>query len=113
MAFGFPAYSTTRFTLEVRVSDLHGTIRGVVGTLGWRVRKDPAEKIIARVGWNWRSWGEVVVIDLRPRNDITVTSRCILPTQRLDWGKNKANVKMFTEELRRQVQTMPRRSGDG
>ena len=47
-------------------------------------------------GMSVTSWGEKITVTLLPINEyqtgITVYSECALPTQIIDWGKNKENV---------------------
>lgn len=43
-------------------------------------------------GTNFFSWGEKIII-LFQDEIVSVRSKCKLPTQILDWGKNKKNVK--------------------
>jgi hypothetical protein len=52
---------------------------------------------------NIRSWGEKLLISFLPDNSVSVISKCALPTQCLDWGKNKANVGLFMAEIRKHV----------
>ena len=52
---------------------------------------------------NVRSWGERVTatIGFGPRGAcVTLVSECLMPTQLLDWGKNRANVTAVVERLR-------------
>lgn len=47
-------------------------------------------------GVTFTSWGERITIELRPINEgavsVTITSECVVPTQIVDWGKNKQNL---------------------
>jgi len=123
MAFAFPAYSSTRLStgttssdsrdtvkcphcgeyivLEPKSSDLRDAVKKTLAALAWSVRKETSEQNVARIGWNWRSWGEVVFIDFLPDNTIANTSQCVLLTQCLDWGKNKDNITKFATEFTR------------
>ena len=44
-----------------------------------------------------------VFIKFLPDNSVSVTSKCALPTQCFDWGKNKANVIKFLVEFSKRV----------
>lgn len=51
----------------------------------------------------WSSWGEKVtaVVGFGPRGSVvTLTSTCSMPTQIVDFGKNKKNVTTVVEALR-------------
>ncbi len=47
-------------------------------------------------GVTFTSWGEKIIIGLIPvacdMVNVEITSRCAMPTQVLDWGKNKQNL---------------------
>ena len=50
-----------------------------------------------------RSWGENVLatIGYGPRGAVvTLRSECLMPTQVIDWGKNRQNVERIVEVLR-------------
>ena len=52
---------------------------------------------------SWTSWGENVtaVVGFGPAGAlVTVESRCALPTQLVDWGKNRKNVEQIVQHLR-------------
>lgn len=51
----------------------------------------------------WRSWGEDVTaaVGFGPRGSVvTLTSTCSMPTQLVDFGKNRENVTKVVEVLR-------------
>lgn len=56
-----------------------------------------------KVSMGMRSWGENVLatIGYGPRGAVlTLRSECALPTQVIDWGKNRQNVELIVEALR-------------
>jgi hypothetical protein len=67
----------------------------------------------ARRGRSRRSWGEVLLVRIRPvphvgedgdaiiSPHITITSRSLLPTTLADWGQNRDNVGAFLSALQR------------
>ena len=69
--------------------------------MSWSIREEASGQIIASTSVNLRSWGEKVLISFLPDNSISVTSKCSLSTQCLDWGKNKANVEKFMAEIKK------------
>jgi hypothetical protein len=101
MAFGFPAYHTERYSASADKSpDLRVTVRATLTALSWSIREEASDQIVASTGVNIRSWGEKILINFLPDKSISVTSKCALPTQCLDWGKNKANIQKFMDEIR-------------
>ncbi len=104
MAFGFPAYHTECYSTDTSKStDLRVAVRETLTALSWSVREESHDRIIASTSMSSRSWGEKVLIIFLPDKSISVTSKCSLPTQCFDWGKNKANVGQFIAEIRKHV----------
>jgi len=104
MAFGFPAYHTERYSPGTTNSaDLRIAVRETLTALSWSVREESHDQLIASTSMNIRSWGEKVLISFLPDKSISVTSKCSLPTQCFDWGKNKANLERFMTEIRKHV----------
>ena len=104
MAFGFPAHHTERYSSSTpETADLRKAVGETLNVLSWSLKEETHDRIIASTGLNVRSWGERVQINFSPDNSISVTSKCALPTQCLDWGKNKANVMKFMAEIREHV----------
>ena len=101
MAFGFPAYHTECYSLTNPIPDIRNAVRETLGALLWSIRDEAQDQIIASTGTGIRSWGERVFIDFLPDNAISVTSRCCMPTQCVDWGKNRTNIRKFMAELER------------
>jgi hypothetical protein len=98
MAFGFPAHHME----QLGVIPPQQTIKDVLASLRWKVRSEAPAKITASTSVNLWSWGERVVIEFF-NDGILVTSSCALPTQCIDWGKNKRNVKKFINALEQQI----------
>ena len=102
MTFGFPAYYTEQYSAETDNSaDLRAAVKGSLNALSWFIREEKNDQIIAATGVNIWSWGEKILIDFLSDNSILITSKCALPVQCLDWGKNKANVGRFMAEIRK------------
>jgi hypothetical protein len=56
-----------------------------------------------RVGFSWRSWGEIVRVEIIPGENETlvkVVSTPKLSTTVIDWGANKRNVEKVMSALR-------------
>ena len=51
------------------------------------------------MGFSFRSWGENVSVHVDDTGTVQVTSECSMPTQLVDYGKNKSNVTRFLAGL--------------
>ncbi|PIE89035.1 MAG: hypothetical protein CR997_13245 [Acidobacteria bacterium] len=100
---GCPAYYTEHYHPSESKSDLRTAVKLTLDSISWPIKKELADTIVASIRFNWRSWGERVTITFLPNNAISVTSKCILPTQCFDWGKNKANVEKFLTVLKKKT----------
>lgn len=69
-----------------------------IKALGWKTINEEENQIFAKVGINWKSWGESIHIVLK-ENEVSIESKCYWDTQCLDWGKNKFNVLLFLVNL--------------
>ncbi len=100
MAFGFPAHYSKHHHPGVHDPEYlrEGLIR-TIGKLGWDLKKEGGDKLIATCGVELWSWGEVVRIDIQEDLSLSVTSKCAFPLQCLDHGKNEENVEFFLVEL--------------
>lgn len=58
--------------------------------LGWRLQAEDEGQLIFGTRTSWRSWGEVVTVNLR-ESRLRIESRCRWSTQVFDWGKNRRN----------------------
>ena len=100
MAFGFPAYHTERYSTQAATSEeLRHIVKEVLQALSWPIKSETGSGIQASSSLNLRSWGEAIQIELLPDNAIAITSKCVLPTQCFDWGKNEGNVRRFLAEI--------------
>lgn len=104
MTFGFPAHHTERYCAGTEKSaDLRAAVRATLRALAWGIEEEAGDRIIASTSVNFRSWGERISLDFLPDNSISVTSKCALPTQCIDWGKNKDNIVKFMTEISKHV----------
>lgn len=99
MAFGFPAYHTEELS-NTSGPPFRKAVTEAIRALGWSVREESDEAIRVATSLNIWSWGEQVCVQFHSRG-ATVTSRCALFTQCVDWGKNKSNVRKFLGEFRK------------
>ena len=84
-------------------ADLRVTVRETLTALSWPVSEESHDQLIASTSMSIWSWGEKFMISFLADKSISVTSKCSLPTQCIDWGKNKANVERFTTEIQKSV----------
>jgi len=73
-------------------------IRVALMEQGWEIDHDEPDGIIARTKLSWRSWGEIIKIEFVD-GGAKVSSECSLPTQAIDYGKNKINVQKLVDAL--------------
>lgn len=101
MTFGFPAYHTEHYVPgPAGGGDLRGLVMEALTALAWAVKAETPRDITASTSLSLSSWGERVEIVFANDGSLTVTSKCALPTQCIDWGKNKRNVAKFIREVR-------------
>lgn len=98
MAAGFPAYHTERVQLDQQI-DWRLIIEAAARQVGWRVGPWNGDHLNTTTGASMSSWGENVTFDISPEGVLTVTSKCGMTTQFIDWGKNKRNVMKFLDAL--------------
>ncbi len=102
MAFGFPAYYTEFCTLDATQDEEScQTVVRALESLGWSIKKNLGYRISAHVNVNFWSWGERIVVRFFGEGNLCLTSKCLLPTQCFDWGKNQQNVIRLIAEFRK------------
>lgn len=96
---------TARYT-DIRSvnSDRVQTIQRVIDalkSLKFRIiEKDEKNGVIvARTRLNIWSWTEKVTIKIDPNGKLHIESKCSLPTQIVDWGKNRRNVENLFAQI--------------
>ncbi|MEM7347293.1 MAG: hypothetical protein AAF485_23895 [Chloroflexota bacterium] len=99
MTFGFPAYFTDQIEHHKDRETAIESVKTALSTLSWPIEEELSTQIKAKTSVNMSSWGEQIVIDYSDNSLLRVTSKCALPTQCFDWGKNKRNVRSFLEEF--------------
>jgi hypothetical protein len=103
MTFGFPAYYSDECIVRKTGVNLENAVADVLRELKWELSEDSTHGMTARIGGGLRTWGEVVNIEFVSGNTVRITSKCVMPTQCLDWGKNKSNVSKFIAALKTRV----------
>lgn len=81
-------------------------IRETFHELGWTQCGEEADRMEARTSVNWRSWGEIVSIELRD-DGAKVSSECAFASQIIDYGKNRMNVRKLIETLKKKMPDQP------
>jgi hypothetical protein len=86
-----------------RVFAMMITIMSNVGIKSYNC--DPATKIFtATTGMSFSSYGEDLMIAVIPTvkgSSVRIRSECSMPTQVIDYGRNKKNIERFAQELGR------------
>jgi hypothetical protein len=100
MSFGFPAYHQQTETFYLNSGNLYSLVKSAFAELRWKVTMDTPSHLEASATLNLASWGEKISVSIEGMT-ATIVSKCLLPTQCIDWGKNKKNVTTLLNMLRR------------
>lgn len=101
MTFAFPAYHVQDFDLPLPVTEAWIQYAAAyAGLIYSGPRSDPS-------GWYWSvtadmnlmTWGSNIKIWLLAPQRIRIRSECVLPTQCIDWGKNREVVERLASFL--------------
>ena len=77
-----------------------------------KIRKEDRSqgKIDARAGINWKTWGDLISLDVRKkdndRTQVIVLSRPVVRTTLVDYGKNLENVERISSFLKEKSETV-------
>ena len=96
MAFGFPAYHSKAFTNEFSQDDNFRLVLFCMNQLNWKTIRLGIKGIIGRTSTGFMSTGEEVTFLIKDQ-EIFLRSACHIPSQVIDFGKNKKNVVAFNE----------------
>ena len=102
MTFAFPAYHRETIEPNDPGNNVHARVLTCLSGLKWSVSRNNPSQIQATTSVNLWSWGEKIVIDIAESGTLSITSKCSLPTQCFDWGKNKNNVRAFAVAFHKQ-----------
>lgn len=97
MVAAFPAYHQEHIKPDIKPRALRHVISASFESLGWDYEIVEPDTFVAKVPFNFSSWGEKFVVLITPDGAMEVCSKCILFTQCFDWGKNERNVYQFLE----------------
>lgn len=112
--FGLPPSATAeaRFPEHSR-EDILRVAERILDDLGWHITLVDEDRIAVRTGTGIWFFGDQMTVDVTRRGTVTVHSRCIWPTQIIDFGRNDQNVTRFLDRLERKLaQLARRRDGD-
>jgi hypothetical protein len=101
MTFGFPAYFEATEHYDCERGELLDAVERALDALGWKFDYTGPASLNVSVSVNFWSWGEQMTVHARKDGTLEVRSQCRLPTQCIDWGKNRRNVNTFLERLDR------------
>lgn len=103
MAAGFPAYHKEIFRSPQPNVDLVFCAVRTLESLRWKVRHVTPNRVIGAVPYNLLSVGEEIEFLIQYPDECQITSKCMWPTQFIDWGKNRKNIEKILPELQRQA----------
>jgi hypothetical protein len=75
-------------------------IREAFRELGWTLDGEAVDGMVAHTKFNWRSWGEIVSLEFR-EDGVKVRSECAFPSQAIDYGRNRMNVRELIKVLKK------------
>jgi hypothetical protein len=104
MTFGFPAHFADSRPSQLQHEELVCLVRAALDELGWRYEFASRSEVRASTS-SLKVLGEILRIEILPDGVVMVESKCGLPSQCLDWGKNKRNVQRFIAQLEQAERT--------
>jgi hypothetical protein len=108
--FGFPPTATAKVRFpEHAPEDIIRLAERILDDLGWHINSVEEDRISVRTGSGIWIFGDQMTVDVSQRGTVTVHSRCIWPTQIIDFGRNDQNVERFLERLERRLEQLARR----
>ena len=103
MKIKFPARYYGKVDLDNQPDEAIQKTLNILENLGWRIIKEEGNLITAKSGVNWKSWGELIQIEITEK-DLLVESKCSSKSQCFDWGRNKDNVLLFLQSFKLNLQ---------
>lgn len=96
MTFAFPAFHEEILERDHTSDNIEAAMR----RNGWKGIQKTATGIRCAVSFNLWSFGETIEVTCEDRRTV-LRSNCILPTQCMDWGKNRRNITNLVAALER------------
>ena len=96
MSFAFPAFHEARLPGAFDAEAVETAMR----LLGWGSIRRDGSSVACKVALNLWSFGETVAVTVAP-DHVLLRSACVMPTQCIDWGKNRRNVEALRAALGR------------
>ena len=96
MSFAFPAFHEARLPGAFDAEAVETAMR----RLGWGSIRRDGSSVACKVALNLWSFGETVAVTVAP-DHVLLRSACVMPTQCIDWGKNRRNVEALRAALGR------------
>lgn len=90
--------------VSIDADTFHVVVKETAKDLEWQILKKTNTVIVAKSGFSWRSWGELITI-IREKDRILFNSICD-PDNRpsvASWGMNRLNRNTFEEHLRQKA----------
>jgi hypothetical protein len=107
---GFPPSATGELRFpELRPDEIIRVSERILDDLGWHITLVDDEGIEVRTGTGIWFFGDRMTVDVSRGGVVTVHSRCIWPTQIIDFGRNDRNVERFLDRLERKLARLVRR----
>jgi len=92
MSIGFPAHAAASQRFKLDQKQLIELAGEALTSLGLSYERPFPNRFLARTAFGFWSVGERLVVEVESDGTVTVRSECLMPTQMLDWGRNRRNV---------------------
>ena len=100
MPLQFPARYSKEISSDIDDKEvLKMAAAKTVRDCAWKVGQVADDQLSASTSLNWQSSGETIEIELLSPSSLRITSKCAMPTQCFDWGKNRSNVEEFARQF--------------
>lgn len=100
MVFAFPAYHMEKYVAQTADANLVPLAQSAAQYLGWIPHAQTRDSVAYSTRRRLLGRAERVLVKFEGEGRaLVITSRCLLPTQCLDWGKNRRNVEDFLKVL--------------
>ncbi len=88
-------YYETEIRIKSSVADGFAKAVAVVDLLDWRCETNGVDLIVARTRFSAFGFGEKLIISLKSKHRLNISSESRYPFQLFDLGKNRSNVEKF------------------
>ena len=107
MYFGFPASSSRTERFEADSTIMRQLVSEAFARAGWRYEVESQWTLIAKIPMGIWSYGERLTVSIHQDGRLEMKSKCVVPIQIFDWGKNERNIDKFFRNLTNTERSRP------